>query len=52
MEEIDLTKMPREEAVKLAMTLFNFTRSYAEFYVAMARGEVDGDVIEVEEGNE
>lgn len=45
-EIIDLSKLPREEAVKRAMELFNFTRSEAEFYIAISRGEIDGDVVD------
>jgi len=46
-EIIDLSKLPREEAVKMAMELFKFTRSEAEFYTAISRGEIDGDIVEI-----
>lgn len=46
MDQVDLTKLPHDEAVKKAMELFGFTESDAEFYIAILTGEVDGDVIE------
>jgi len=43
----DLSKLPRSAAVEKAIELFRFVRSDAEFYVAISRGEIDGDVIDV-----
>ena len=52
MEEIDFKKLPRGEAVKLAIELLKFSPSDADEYIAFIRGEIDGDVIEVEDGRE
>lgn len=41
MDQIEKT---REEKVLEAMKLFGFSRSDAEFYVAMELGEINGDV--------
>lgn len=47
MDEIifDITGMTREQAIKEAMRLFHFDRCYAEFYVAIELGEIDGDIV-------
>lgn len=39
------TTLPREEAVKLAMAVYGWTRSYAEFYIALANDEIKSDVV-------
>ena len=49
LEIIDLNKLPREEAIEKAMKILGFSRSDAEFYIAMGRGEVDGDIIKVDD---
>ena len=46
---IDLSTLPRSEAVVAAMELFGFTRSDAEYYVAISRGELDSDVIQTDD---
>ena len=40
---IDWKALPREEAVKLAMKLFQFQKVDAEFYVSVAKGEIETD---------
>lgn len=50
--EIDWVNMPREEAILLAMKLFNFDRAYAGFYVSLAKGEIKGDVIDADTATE
>jgi len=48
-EIIDMSKLPRDKAVTAAMELFGFVRSDAEFYVAVSRGEVESDVIQLDD---
>ena len=48
LEIIDLNKLPREEAVEKAMKILGFSKSDAEFYIAMSRGEVDGDLVKID----
>jgi hypothetical protein len=40
---INWKNMPRKEAVDLAVKLFNFEQTDAEFYVSIARGEIETD---------
>jgi hypothetical protein len=47
MERVDLAKLPRDEAVKFAIDFLKLSPTDAELVVALARGEVDGDVIKV-----
>lgn len=51
-EVIELSKLPREEAVNLAVKLLHFTPSAAEFFISLIRGEIDSDVIEVGKSKE
>ncbi len=48
LEIIDLNKLPREEAVEKTMKILGFSKSDAEFYIAMGRGEVDGDLVKID----
>ncbi len=41
--KIDWNALPREEAVELAMRLFGFTKLDAEFYISVAKGEIEPD---------
>lgn len=44
-EIIDFTTMPKEEAIKLLIEMFEYSRGEAEFYLAVAKGEILGDVL-------
>jgi len=46
--KIGWVDLPRKAAVELAMKVFGFDEDDARFFVAMERGDVDGDVIEEE----
>ena len=46
-------KIGLEATVKVMVEKFNMVEYYARFVIAMERGEIEGDIIEVdEEGNE
>lgn len=49
MEEIDISALSFEDAVKKIMELTGMDEADAEMMVAISRGEIDGDVIEVED---
>ena len=41
-----------EEAVEFAIDVLGFTPTYADFFIAVERGEIDGDVMTIEEGGD
>ncbi len=45
---VDWKSLPTEEAISLAMKLFNFQRSEAIEYVSIAQGTSGGDVIGID----
>lgn len=53
MDEIilDITKMPREQAIEEIMRVFHLDRADAEFHVAIEFGEIEGDLILVDSEN-
>lgn len=41
--------LSRDDAIRLVELVFKFDKEYAETFISFARGETDGDVIEVDE---
>jgi hypothetical protein len=41
-----------EETIKMMVEQLNMTEYYARFVIGMERGEIDGDIVEVDEKGE
>jgi hypothetical protein len=50
--KLDLVNTPREKAIDLVMEYYGVDRCEASFIVALERGEVEGDVIIVDDFKE
>lgn len=44
--------MPDEQAIAIIMHLNQCDEEYARFILAIERGEIDGDIVEIKDGEE
>lgn len=49
--DIDWQNTPREELKKFLMESLGYDETRANFYISLARGEISGDVISLDENN-
>lgn len=47
MEQIDLAKLLRNKAIEYCVKYLGYNSTDAELIVSIARGEIDGDVIDI-----
>jgi len=43
-EIVDVTQLPREEAIKILMEVFKFDEDYAKFFLALVSGRIGNDL--------